>query len=105
MIKSRSGVTIDAELAFHVHTTTTVGRDNSMTLFISLLCFDIITFPYLYKALIHPLTEYGNVIWNLFIRTLDQLRIESVHCKAIRLVHSGYCSNLIIITDLDPPYF
>ena len=57
------------------------------------------TFPYFHKALIHPLIEYGNVIWGSFyVDDQQKNKILKFQCKATRLVYSinhlSYVSHL-----------
>ena len=57
-------ITIDRELTFHDQTATIVTKVNRLLSIIRKLFWDLNlnTFPYLYKALIRPVIEYGNVI-------------------------------------------
>ena len=51
----------------------------------SFIYFDKETFPYLYKSIVWPTLEYGNLIWGPFY-LLDQQKIESVQRKATKLI-------------------
>ena len=44
------------------------------------------TFLRLYKTLVRPQIEYGNVIWGPFFFSLDQDKIEQIQRKATKLV-------------------
>ena len=81
------GVTIDEELKFHVHTNLVVNKANQILGLIARTFenLDQTTLPTLYKALVRPHLEYGNVIWGpRFV--LDKDRVERVQRRATRLV-------------------
>ena len=62
--------------------------------------FDAETFPHLYKSIVWPTLEYGNLIWGPFY-LLDQQRIERVQRKATRLIkeisHLHYEERLLFL--------
>ena len=51
----------------------------------SFVYLDTETFPHLYKSIMRPTLEYGNLIWGPFY-LLDQQQIERVQRKATRLI-------------------
>ena len=51
----------------------------------SFCSIDVITLPILFKSLVRPHLEYGNVIWGPFSRG-DQQSVERVQRRATRLV-------------------
>ena len=59
------GVLIDTDLKFHAHTSMVVARANRLLGIIkkSFEHLDHIMFLRLYKSLIRPMLEYGNIIW------------------------------------------
>ena len=64
------GVTFQQDLKFSSHIAEKVNKANS-TLSLIVRTFDYIekdSFILLYKALIRPNVEYGNVIWHPFLR-------------------------------------
>ena len=64
------GVVVDAELTFEDHMTGVVKRANRMAgLVMSTISFNDkkVLIP-LYKAMIRPILEYGNAVWNPFLR-------------------------------------
>ena len=83
------GVIIDEDLKFHRHTALATKRANGA------LCQIRRTIKYkeseiiipLYTALVRPLLEYGNVIWNPRFKE-DQKDIEKVQRRATKLVKS-----------------
>ena len=48
---------------------------------------DEFTLPLLYKAIVRPYLEYGNIVWGPFGKT-DQKRLEQVQRRATRMVGS-----------------
>ena len=80
------GVTFQ-DLKFSSHIAEKVNKANS-TLSVIVRTFDYIekdSFILLYKALIRPHIEYGNVIWHPFLRK-DIESIEKVQKRATKLV-------------------
>ena len=81
------GVLIDNELKFHKQTAMTIKKGKSVLGLIN-KSFAVInkrTLPLLYKALVRPHLEYGNVIWGPFFRG-DIIAIEKVQRTASKLV-------------------
>ena len=64
------GVLIDNELKFHKQTAMAIKKGKSVLGLIkkSFAVIDKRTLPLLYKALVRPHLEYGNVIWGPFFR-------------------------------------
>jgi len=60
------GVIIDNKLLFHNHVATAVNKASRLLGLIkgTFTCLDENTIPHLYKALVRPHLEYGNVIWS-----------------------------------------
>ena len=81
------GVTVDADLKFHSHTTRVVNKANRILGMIkkSLASLDAISLPVLYKAFIRPHLEHGNVIWGPHFRD-DQIKVERVQRRATKLI-------------------
>ena len=78
---------IDNQLKFHDHTTTVAKKANRLLAVIhkTFQNFDHATFINLYKSYIHPVLEYGNIIWGpQYI--LDQEQIEKIQRRATKLV-------------------
>jgi len=50
---------------------------------------DCKTFINLYKAFVHPVLEYGNIIWGPQYLT-DQTSIEKLQRRATKLIHGLY---------------
>ena len=83
------GVTFDKSLKFDVHIDNIVKKANSMIGLVkrNFSFIDIDIFLHLYKALIRPHLEYGQVIWSpQFIR--QSKKIENVQRRATRLIPS-----------------
>ena len=59
------GVTVDEHLKFHVHTARVVSKAFQILAVVnkSFVNLDEFTLPLLYKTLVRPHLEYGNVIW------------------------------------------
>ena len=81
------GVIIDDTLKFHVHTAAAVKKANQVLGIIkkSYCTRDADTMSTLYKAMVRPLLEYGNVIWGPHYR-MDMKSVESVQRRATRLI-------------------
>ena len=81
------GVLIDNELKFHKQTAMAIKKGKSVLGLIkkSFAVIDKRTLPLLYKALVRPHLEYGNVIWRPFFRG-DTIAIEKVQRTASKLV-------------------
>ena len=82
------GVLIDAELKFHKQNAAAVKTANSVLGLIkkSFINLDQELLPILYKSLVRPHLEYGNVIWGPFYK--DHKSIERVQRRATQLVHN-----------------
>ena len=83
------GVFVDDHLKFHDHTAAVVAKANRILAIISksFANLDLLMFPILYKVLVRPILEYGNVVWGPFFVT-DQIAIEKVQRRATKLVTS-----------------
>ena len=81
------GVIIDNELKFHKHTAATIKKANSILGLIkkSFVSLDKYSLPLLYKSLIRPHLEYGNVIWGPHYKE-DQKAVEKVQRRATKLI-------------------
>ena len=81
------GVVIDSELKFKQQAALAVSKANQILAVIrrSFCKIDVITLPILFKALVRPHLEYGNVIWGPFTRGEQQL-VERVQRRATKLV-------------------
>ena len=81
------GVIIDDTLKFHVHTAAAAKKANQVLGIIkkSYSARDADTISTLYKAMVRPLLEYGNVIWGPHYR-MDMKTIERVQRRATKLV-------------------
>ena len=81
------GVIIDNELKFHVHTAAAVKKANQVLgIFKRSYCTrNADTVSTLYKVMVRPLFEYGNVIWGPHYR-MDMKSVESVQRRATKLI-------------------
>ena len=81
------GVIVDDTLKFHVHTAAAAKKGNQMLDVIkkAYCTCDALTIPILYKAMVRPLLEYGNVIWGPHYK-MDMRSIESVQRRATKLI-------------------
>ena len=93
------GILIDNKLTFHKQCSTAVTKANKL-LGIIRRSFEYInadTMLYLYKSLIRPIIEYGNVIWGPHY-VIDQQAIEKIQHKATKLIpelrHDSYQERL-----------
>ena len=83
------GVTIDNELKFHKHVSLAVSKANQM-LGIAKRTFselDKETLTTVYKTLVRPHLEYGNVIWHPKY-VADIQKVESVQRRATKLINN-----------------
>ena len=83
------GVTVDDKLLFHQHVAAAANKASRMLYLIksTFTCLDQSTVPLLYKSLVRPHLEYGNVIWSPHTKK-DQLEIEKVQRRATRMIPS-----------------
>ena len=81
------GIHIDPDLKFRKHAASAAAKGNQMLALVkrSFLCISTTTLPLLYKSLIRPHIEYGNLIWGPFNRA-DQKLIERVQRRATKMV-------------------
>ena len=81
------GVLVDSELKFREQAASAVSKATQILAVIrrSIQLIDRTTLPLLYKTLVRPLLEYGNVLWGPFNRA-DQKLVERVQRRATRLV-------------------
>ena len=81
------GVVIDEELKFRKQAAMAVSKANQILGVIrrSFELFDADTLPLLFKTLVRPHLEYGNIIWGPFNKE-DQRLVERVQRRATRLV-------------------
>ena len=81
------GIWIDPNLNFHSHTRQTVSTANR-TLGLIRKCFqyfDNNMLLSLYKTIVRPIVEYGNVIWGPHF-ALDQQSLEKIQRRATKLI-------------------
>ena len=73
------GIIIDNQLKFHSHVSSISSKARKLLALIrqSFIYSDKETFPYLYKSIIRPTLEYGNLILGPFY-LLDQQKFEKV---------------------------
>ena len=79
------GVLIDDNHKFHSHASSVIAKANR-TLAIIWKTFyftDNYMFVTLYKCLLKPVIEYGNIIWGPHY-SLDQQNIKKIQCRATR---------------------
>ena len=81
------GVIIDTSLKFHKHTAAAIKRANSVLGIIkkSFIALDARTLTLLYKSMVRPHLEYGNVIWGPYYKGDKQL-IEKVQKRATKII-------------------
>ena len=80
------GVFIDQDLKFHVHVTKAANKASRLLGLIraTFTCLDKTTVPRLFKTMVRPHLEYGNVIWNPRFKR-DKLEIEKIQ-RATKLI-------------------
>ena len=85
--KKDLGVIIDAQLKFHSQCSVVVNKANRLLGLIKKSFLNITTdmFTSLYKALVRPVLEYGNLIWAPHYKT-DINKLENIQQKATRMV-------------------
>ena len=83
------GVHVDSELKFRKQASAAVAKGSQLLAVIrrSFVLIDTQTLPLLYKTLVRPLLEYGNLVWGPFNRA-DQKLVERVQRRATRMVSS-----------------
>ena len=96
------GVIVDDTLQFHRHTATAVKKANYVLSLIKkgFATLDAKTLPLLYKSMVRPHLEYGNVIWGPHYKG-DQEMVEKVQKRATKLIsniwHLPYVQRLKIL--------
>ena len=101
------GIVLDLMLKFREQAAAAASKGNQMLALVrSFICIDSVTLPLLFKTLVRPHLEYGNLIWGPFNRA-DQKQIERVQRRATRLVpevkHLAYQKRLRRL-NLTSPY-
>ena len=83
------GVTMDYYLKFHEHTNLTITKANRVLGLIrkTFYCREPDMITKLFKSLIRPILEYGNLIWGPHY-VADQQAIEGVQRRATKLISS-----------------
>ncbi|CAH1277366.1 Hypp9585 [Branchiostoma lanceolatum] len=83
------GVTVDNHLKFHTHTAQAKNKGNQMLGLIkkSFANLDEQTLPILFKTMVRPHLEYGNVIWGPHYKAGKQ-ELEKVQRRATKMVPS-----------------
>ena len=81
------GVIVDDSLKFHKHTAAAVRKANTILGIIkkSFVTLNQQTLPLLYKSMVRPHLEYGNVIWGPHFKG-DQQMIEKIQKRATKLI-------------------
>ena len=81
------GVIIDAEFKFHAQCSAVVNKANRLLGIIkkSFLCITPEMFTSLYKALVRPVLEYGNLIWGPHY---IMQKLENIQQKVTTMVQS-----------------
>ena len=81
------GVMVDENLKLHVHMVRVVSRAFQILAVVnkSFVNLDAFTLPLLYKTLVRPHLDYGNVIWAPHSK-LDQKAVERVQRWATKMV-------------------
>ena len=81
------GIVLDLMLKFREQAAAAASKGNQILALVrrSFVCIDSVTLPLLFKTLVRPHLEYGNLIWGPFNRA-DQKQIERVQRRATRLV-------------------
>ena len=85
------GVYIDNALKFHVHTSAAIKKANRILGTIKKSCStrDSTTISLLYKSMVRPHLEYGNLIWGPFYKG-DIKLVEGVQRRATKMVRGLY---------------
>ena len=73
------GLIVDRDLKYHIQSAAAVKKANSRLGIIkkSFVCLDEKTLPILYKSLVRPHLEYGNIVWGPFFK-VDIIAVEKV---------------------------
>ncbi|XP_005097745.1 FAD-dependent oxidoreductase domain-containing protein 2 [Aplysia californica] len=93
------GVTIDCDLKFSKHVSIQVNKANNLLALIlrGFTMLDKVSLPTLYKSIIRPHLEYGNVVWHPTLKG-DEEQLEKVQRRATKLIpelqHLAYCDRL-----------
>ena len=87
------GVIVDNQLNFKEHVSTAVNKGNRVLGVIrrSFNTGDPTTFMKLYKSIVRPILEYGNVIWHPSLKSVEK-EIEDVQRRATKMI--GKMKNL-----------
>ena len=85
------GVVIDQDLKFHEHTSLVTNKANCVLGLIksSFAYLDSNMLVRLYKSVVRPILEYGNIIWGPHY-LMDQKKVEAIQRRATKLVISLY---------------
>ena len=81
------GIWVDNELGFKEHINKVVNKANSTLAIIrrSYTYLDRQSLALLYKALVRPLLEYGNLVWSPYLKG-DKEKLEAVQHRATRMI-------------------
>ena len=81
------GLLIDKSLTFHAHASTAVAKAFGVLGVIrrSFLDLNEVTLPFLFKATVRPVLEYGNCVWGPVLSG-DQDKVERVLRRATKMV-------------------
>ena len=83
------GVLIDCNLKFHSQCSAVVNKANRLLGLIKQTFSDISvdSFTCLYKSIVRPILEYGNLVWGPYYKT-DIQKLEKIQRKATRMIKS-----------------
>ncbi len=81
------GVIINDQLKFHNHPSAAVNKSNQILAIVKkfFMHLDMVTVHQLYKSIVCPHLEYGNLIWGPHYK-LDQQTVERVQRRETKLV-------------------
>ena len=99
------GVVIDQDLKFHEHTSLVTNKANRVLGLIksSFAYLDSNMLVRLYKSMVRPILEYGNIIWGPHY-LMDQKKVETIQRRATKLVISLHNNDYgIRLTELRLP--
>jgi len=87
--KPKKRILTENQLKFHSHFTAVTSKARRLLGLIGKLFINLNfqTLPYLYKVIVRPTLEYGNIIWGPFHKG-DENLIKQIQRKATRLVTS-----------------